>query len=154
MLRASDMPWYLAALGGAAEVGVDVFCKETLAGDWLETIGLWQPAGTPAYTPHPDFWVAALWNKLMGTRALGANTTVREAPRRWVHISLRVNFVARLTSHFVVVTLSHALCLYTIMSGGAPLHARRHTSNALCAHVRHDKSLPALHTNALASNMP
>ena len=43
MCRAADIAWNLDALGVAAEVGVDVFCRETLAGDWLEVIGLWQP---------------------------------------------------------------------------------------------------------------
>ena len=81
MSRASDMAWNLGALGAAAEVGVDVFCRETLAGDWLEAIGLWQPGDARTgehsrpYTPHPDFWVAALWNKLMGVAVLGSNQT-------------------------------------------------------------------------------
>jgi hypothetical protein len=72
---------YLGALGAAAEVGVDVFCRESLAGDWLEVIGLWQPGDARtgehnrAYTPHPDFWVAALWSKLMGIDVLGTNQT-------------------------------------------------------------------------------
>lgn len=35
---------YLDALGAAAASGVDVFCKETLVGDWLETIRSWQGA--------------------------------------------------------------------------------------------------------------
>lgn len=58
-----------------------MFCRETLAGDWLEVIGLWQPGDERTgehnrpYTPHPDFWIAALWKKLMGVRVLGANTT-------------------------------------------------------------------------------
>jgi hypothetical protein len=44
---ASLQAWNLDALGAAAEVGVDVFCRETLAGDWLEVIALWQKdAGT------------------------------------------------------------------------------------------------------------
>ena len=76
MCRAADIAWNLDSLGAAAEVGVDVFCRETLAGDWLEVIGLWQPGdGNQPYTPHPDFWVAALWKKLMGVRVLGATTT-------------------------------------------------------------------------------
>ena len=81
MCRAADIAWNLDALGAAAEVGVDVFCRETLAGDWLETIGLWQPGDARTgehnrpYTPHPDFWIAALWNKLMGVKVLGANAT-------------------------------------------------------------------------------
>jgi hypothetical protein len=80
MCRASDIAWNLDALGAAAEVGVDVFCRETLAGDWLEVIGLWQPGAArsrednAAYTPHPDFWIAALWKKLMDVRVIGANT--------------------------------------------------------------------------------
>jgi hypothetical protein len=79
MCRAADIAWNLDALGAAAEVGVDVFCRETLAGDWLEVIGLWQPGDARTgednrpYTPHPDFWVAALWNKLMEVAVLGAN---------------------------------------------------------------------------------
>eukprot|EP00039_Didymoeca_costata_P009823 m.131086 g.131086 ORF g.131086 m.131086 type:complete len:643 (-) comp14613_c0_seq6:48-1976(-) len=73
MLRAGDVAWYLDALGSAALVGVDVFCKETLAGDWLETIGLWQHDSNPVYTPHPDFWVAALWNKLMDVQVLNVS---------------------------------------------------------------------------------
>jgi hypothetical protein len=79
MCRTADIAWNLDALGAAAEAGVDVFCRETLAGDWLETIGLWQPGpGNVPYTPHPDFWVAVLWRKLMGVRVLGAlaNSTV------------------------------------------------------------------------------
>lgn len=60
---------------------MDIFCRETLAGDWLEVIGLWQPGDARTnennrpYTPHPDFWVAALWRKLMDVRVLGANVT-------------------------------------------------------------------------------
>jgi hypothetical protein len=66
------MPWYLDALGAAAASGVDVFCKEMLVGDWLETIRSWQGAsGAIEYGAHPDFWVAALWAKLMGRRVLG-----------------------------------------------------------------------------------
>ena len=81
MERACDMAWNLDALGAAAEEGVDVFCRETLAGDWLEVIGSWQPGDArtgehnPPYTPHADFWVAALWKKLMGLQVLGANST-------------------------------------------------------------------------------
>ena len=84
MSRASDLAWNLGALGAAAEVGVGVFCRETLAGDWLEVIGLWQPGGactgdnSRAYTPHPDFWVAALWAKLMGLAVLGANVNTSQ----------------------------------------------------------------------------
>eukprot|EP01047_Picozoa_sp_COSAG01_P081724 COSAG01_NODE_16410_length_1238_cov_1.679543_1_plen_258_part_10 len=61
---------------------MDVFCRETLAGDWLEVIGLWQPGDARTgdsnrrYTPHPDFWVAALWRRLMDVRVLGANATI------------------------------------------------------------------------------
>jgi hypothetical protein len=71
MLRAVDITWYLDALGAAARSGVDVFCKKTLVGDWLETIRSWQgAAGKTQYGPHPDFWVAALWAKLMGRSVL------------------------------------------------------------------------------------
>ena len=56
--------------------GVQVFAKESFAGDWLETVGLWQQgADLSPYTPHPDFWVAALWNKLMGPVVLAARTS-------------------------------------------------------------------------------
>ena len=73
---AADMAWNLDALGAAAEVGVDVFCRETLAGDWLEVLGLWQPRDQQPYTPHADFIVAAMWRKLMDAKVLGAaNTT-------------------------------------------------------------------------------
>ena len=64
---------------------MDVFCRETLAGDWLEVIGLWQPGdartddSSRKYTPHPDFWVAAFWKRLMGARVLGANATAPTA---------------------------------------------------------------------------
>ncbi len=61
-------------MGSAAEAGVDRFCRDTLAGDWLEVIGLWQTKQAP-YTPHPDFWVGALWSKLMGVRVLGTTVT-------------------------------------------------------------------------------
>ncbi len=81
MCRAADIAWNLDALGAAAELGVDVFCRETLCGDWLEVIGLWQPGDARTnennrpYTPHPDFWIAALWRNLMGTRVLGTTVT-------------------------------------------------------------------------------
>ena len=58
-----------------------MFCRETLAGDWLEVLGLWQPGAARSnehnvpYTPHPDFWVAAFWKKLMDVRVIGANAT-------------------------------------------------------------------------------
>lgn len=87
MCRAADIAWNLDALGAAAEVGIDVFCRETLAGDWLEVIGLWQPGDARTgehnrpYTPHPDFWVAALWRKLMDKRVLGANYTTTTPPK-------------------------------------------------------------------------
>ena len=48
MCRAADIAWNLDALGAAAEAGIDVFCRETLAGDYLETLGLWQPAAIHA----------------------------------------------------------------------------------------------------------
>ena len=66
-----DMTWYADALGAASQSGVGVFCRETLAGDWLETIGVWQQGkDLQPYTPHPDWWVAALWRKLMGKHVL------------------------------------------------------------------------------------
>ena len=81
MLRAIDMSWYIDALGSAARAGASVFCKETLVGDWLETIGSWQQgAGLPQYTPHPDFWVAALWSQLMGTGVLDVSLSVPNVP--------------------------------------------------------------------------
>ena len=65
------------------EAGVDVFCRESLASDWLETIERWQPAeGQRAYTPHPDFWVAALWRNLMGVQVLGSTANII-APRKY-----------------------------------------------------------------------
>jgi hypothetical protein len=66
-----DMTWYADALGAASQSGVSVFCRETLAGDWLETIGVWQQGkDLQPYTPHPDWWVATLWRKLMGKHVL------------------------------------------------------------------------------------
>lgn len=80
MLRAVDMPWYLDALGAAAASGVHVFCKETLVGDWLETIRSWQGAsGAVQYGPHADFWVAALWAKLMGRKVLAVTVQQQQS---------------------------------------------------------------------------
>jgi hypothetical protein len=62
------MRWYADALGAAALAGVDVFCRETLSGDWLESIFSWQGNQTTLYAPHPDFWVAALWRLTMGVQ--------------------------------------------------------------------------------------
>ena len=37
----------------------------------LETIRSWQgESGAVQYGPHADFWVAALWAKLMGRKVL------------------------------------------------------------------------------------
>ena len=82
METAADMAWNLDALGAAAEVGVDVFCRETLAGDWLEVLGLWQPRDQQPYTPHADFIVAAMWRKLMAVEVLGTTnaTTAVTSP--------------------------------------------------------------------------
>jgi hypothetical protein len=60
----ADLAWSLSSMGAAAEVGVSVFGREDLTGDYLETIGSWQNDGMRLYTPHPDFWLMALWNKL------------------------------------------------------------------------------------------
>eukprot|EP01051_Picozoa_sp_SAG22_P004987 SAG22_NODE_284_length_13033_cov_21.541828_5_plen_1109_part_00 len=81
MLRSADMSWYVDALGSASLLGVDVFCRETLTGDWLETIGSWQQAdGLAMYTPHPSFWVAALWRKLMGSDVLEVTMSALPSP--------------------------------------------------------------------------
>lgn len=75
------MTWYIDTLGSAAKSGVDVLCKETLLGDWLETIGVWQQGdGLVAYTPHPDFWLAALWRKLMGPNVLRVTISAPPVP--------------------------------------------------------------------------
>lgn len=85
MLRAVDMPWFAVALGDAARSGVDVFCRETLAGDWLETLGLWQQgSGSVQYAPHPDFYVAAAWRALMGRVVLNVTWSVAlQDDKRW-----------------------------------------------------------------------
>jgi hypothetical protein len=81
MLRAADSTWYIDALGSAALARVKVFCKETLLGDWLETIGVWQQGpGLALYTPHIDFWVAALWRKTMGQDVLRVTLSAPPPP--------------------------------------------------------------------------
>ena len=46
-------------------------------------IGLWQTRQR-AYTPHPDFWVAALWRKLMGRKVLGTQQKDGDSPSRMI----------------------------------------------------------------------
>ena len=70
---APDTFWYVNALGMAAATGHHVFVKETLTGNRLETLAShYCASGTPAYHPHPSFWVAILWQRIMGRNVLTA----------------------------------------------------------------------------------
>jgi len=59
--------WYLDQLGSLAQAGVQVFCRQT-----LESSG-----GYPLlekYLPLPDYWVALLWSRLMGSTVLSTQS--------------------------------------------------------------------------------
>ena len=65
---------YLDTLGTLAEVGNAVFARQTLVGGNYELLRCTSaqlfPGETCDFEPRPDYWVALLWNRLMGSRTL------------------------------------------------------------------------------------
>merc|ERR1711971_547031 len=57
-------------LGSLAVAGVKVFCRQTLEAT----------KGYPLlenYVPLPDYWIALLWRRLMGTKVLSTDSSSR-----------------------------------------------------------------------------
>eukprot|EP01045_Picozoa_sp_COSAG04_P011901 COSAG04_NODE_781_length_10327_cov_151.194466_11_plen_198_part_00 len=68
-------------LGELASLGHAVFARQTLVGGNYELLRCSsgqdtgpEPGAGCDFEPHPDYWVALLWHRLMGTAALPAPT--------------------------------------------------------------------------------
>lgn len=64
---------YLEQLGRLAKKGVQVVMHNTLARSEYALLD------HDTYEPRPNYWVALLWNRLMGTRVCDAGA-LREGP--------------------------------------------------------------------------
>lgn len=56
--------WYAHALGTAADLGLSRFLRQDFIGGGYELVN------RTTFEPNPDYYVALLWQRLMGTRAL------------------------------------------------------------------------------------
>lgn len=73
--------WYLDQLGMAAKYGTKVYCRQTLIG------GNYGLLDTTTFTPHPDYYSALLWHRLMGKEVLAVNTKASPNLRFYAHCS-------------------------------------------------------------------
>jgi len=56
--------WFVTQLGALARLGVTTQCRQTLVG------GAYELLDKTTYQPNPDYYVALLWQQLMGRRVL------------------------------------------------------------------------------------
>ena len=69
--------WYMDQLGSLAAAGVKVFCRQTLESS----------KGYPLlenYVPLPDYWIALLWSRIMGTKVLSTSSDSKSV-RTYAH---------------------------------------------------------------------
>ena len=60
--------WYaniLGQLGKTRHMTHSVFCRQALIGGWYELL-----SHSNNFEPNPDYWLAVLWKRLMGTKSL------------------------------------------------------------------------------------
>ena len=71
---ATDMYWWLDALGNTAVHGHQRFLRETLAGGWYGMMNL------TSMEVYPDYYAALLFTRLMGPTVLGVSVAQQPAP--------------------------------------------------------------------------
>ena len=65
--------WYAHALGTAADLGLGRFLRQTFVGGGYELVN------RTTFDPNPDYYVALLWQRLMGTKTLHATLGAAES---------------------------------------------------------------------------
>ncbi|CAB9509870.1 Heparanase-like protein [Seminavis robusta] len=77
---------YLDTLGSLARLNHSMLARQTLVGGRYELLRCSTGhAGRCSFEPYPDYWVALLWQKLMGTTVLDAPTAKRLSSRGTNH---------------------------------------------------------------------
>ncbi|KAE8677811.1 Heparanase-like protein 3 [Hibiscus syriacus] len=101
--------WYLDQLGMAASYATKTYCRQTLIG------GNYGLLNTATFVPHPDYYSALLWHRLMGKNVLSTSfygMKTRKSVRAYAHCSkqsqgitlLLINYSANTTVRVRVST--------------------------------------------------
>ncbi|KAL4318818.1 hypothetical protein GQ457_18G014750 [Hibiscus cannabinus] len=98
--------WYLDQLGMAASYDTKTYCRQTLIG------GNYGLLDTATFVPHPDYYSALLWHRLMGSNVLSTSFYGSKSVRAYAHCSkqsqgitlLLINFSANTTVQVQVAT--------------------------------------------------
>ena len=115
--------WYLIQLGALAATHT-VQCRQTLLGGYYELID------KTTRTPNPDYWLATLWKRTMGTGVLAAAFTPAAAPqlRLFAHCAAPGSGTAPgkgVTLAFANLSPDTAYALNVTGGGGAAMAAPR-----------------------------
>ena len=74
--------WFADALGKLASVGVSEFGRQALVGAYYGLLDV-----TNNFSPNPDYFVALMWRKLMGTKVLNVTTRYEdESDKDLLHV--------------------------------------------------------------------
>ncbi|XWS26195.1 hypothetical protein CRYUN_Cryun26dG0010200 [Craigia yunnanensis] len=110
--------WYLDQLGMASSYDTKTYCRQSLIG------GNYGLLDTATFVPHPDYYSALLWHRLMGRNVLSTSFSGTKSVRAYAHCSkqsqgitlLLINLNASTTVQVRVSTESSA------SNGGSSLH--------------------------------
>ncbi|GMI83863.1 glucuronidase 3 [Hibiscus trionum] len=115
--------WYLDQLGMAASYDTKTYCRQTLIG------GNYGLLDTATFVPHPDYYSALLWHRLMGSNVLSTSFNGTKGVRAYAHCSkqsqgitlLLINFGANTTVRVRVETEGSASNgSLSLQKGGVP----------------------------------
>ncbi|KAE8698448.1 Heparanase-like protein 3 [Hibiscus syriacus] len=115
--------WYLDQLGMAASYDTKTYCRQTLIG------GNYGLLDTATFVPHPDYYSALLWHRLMGSNVLSTSFGGMKNIRAYAHCSkqsrgitlLLINYSANTTIRVRVLTEgSGSSGSLSLQQGGAP----------------------------------
>ncbi|XVF35627.1 hypothetical protein REPUB_Repub18cG0162400 [Reevesia pubescens] len=73
--------WYLDQLGMASSYDTKTYCRQTLIG------GNYGLLDTSTFVPHPDYYSALLWHRLMGSKVLSTSFSGTKSLRAYAHCS-------------------------------------------------------------------
>lgn len=73
--------WYLDQLGMASSYDTKTYCRQTLVG------GNYGLLDTATFVPHPDYYSALLWHRLMGSKVLSTSFSGTKSIRAYAHCS-------------------------------------------------------------------
>ncbi|XP_007011803.2 PREDICTED: heparanase-like protein 3 [Theobroma cacao] len=82
--------WYLDQLGMASSYDTKTYCRQTLIG------GNYGLLDTATFVPHPDYYSALLWHRLMGSNVLSTSFSGTRNLRAYAHCSKQSQGIALL----------------------------------------------------------